>query len=129
VLKSVRHIPGAMFPVSPSVASRRERLFSRNERVCLLVDSQEHGQVCIVFVGALNVGSIVLNHLPMKTNNSLFEVFFPPPIRVEYLDRSLRIGEEVGKFNLGSTVIVLVAKESELKCEIGDKVKMGQGIS
>jgi len=127
-LKSVRHIPGAMFPVSPTVAKRRDRLFSRNERVCFIVDSLEHGKTCVVFVGALNVGSISLNHTDLKTNNSLYEVFFLPPINIQFVEQPLVIGEEIGKFHLGSTVIVIVSKEIDLKVSIGDKVKMGQGV-
>jgi phosphatidylserine decarboxylase len=127
-LTSIRHIPGAMFPVSPTVANRRERLFSRNERVCLLIDSKEHGKACVVFVGALNVGSISLNHVELKTNNSFVEVFSPPPFSVEFLEKEIAIGEELGKFHLGSTVVVITAKEMEFKVGIGDKVKMGQGV-
>jgi phosphatidylserine decarboxylase len=128
-LKSVRHIPGAMYPVSPNVANRRERLFSRNERVCLLIDSKEHGKVGLVFVGALNVGSISLNHVELKTNNSFAGVFFPPPFTVQFLNQPLVIGEEIGKFHLGSTVIVISEKPLSFTINLADKVKMVQAIT
>ena len=127
-LKSIRHIPGAMYPVSPTMTKRRERLFSRNERVCLLIDSTEHGEACVVFVGALNVGSIALSHIELVTNNSLYEVFRPPPFEIKFVDQPLVVGEEIGKFHLGSTVIVLVSKRTELKVSIGEKVVLGQAV-
>lgn len=127
-LTSVRHIPGAMYPVSPSMASRRERLFSRNERVCLMIDSVQHGKVCVVFVAALNVGSILLNHVELKTNNSLCEVFLPPPFEVRYLEQPLVIGEEIGLFHLGSTVVVLVQNEIQFNLSLGAKVQMGEDV-
>jgi phosphatidylserine decarboxylase len=127
-LKVVKHIPGALYPVSPTVASKRERLFSRNERICLLIENSDYGKVCVVFVGALNVGSMTLSHSKVVTNNTLGSVFFPPAPFAEYVSEKIEIGDELGQFHMGSTVVVLFTEELKLAAQIGDKVKMGQSI-
>lgn len=105
-LKQVIHVPGRLYPVNrPAVRSLRG-VFARNERVVCLFEG-EHGPFAMVLVGALFVGSIELAGLGEIT---------PPHGRyVRVLDlrgtaleqRSYARGEELGRFNMGSTVILL----------------------
>ena len=58
------YVPGALWPVNPRVASRRERLLVRNERVVIALDAGALGTVAVVMVGASGVGNIALTYAP-----------------------------------------------------------------
>ena len=98
------HVPGALFSVNPTTARGVPNLFARNERVVCVFASEEHGSFAMVLVGATIVGSMatvwhgVVN--PTRTNK-LSEW--------TYAERSivLRKGEEMGRFLLGSTIVML----------------------
>jgi phosphatidylserine decarboxylase len=49
------YVPGAQWPVNPRVAARRPRLFARNERVVIWLDSPRAGLVAVVMVGARRI--------------------------------------------------------------------------
>jgi phosphatidylserine decarboxylase len=95
------YVPGRLFSVNMATAQRVPRLFARNERVLTLFES-EHGQFVVVLVGALNVGSIATVWAGDIT---------PAARRVVTRVRSpgvvLAKGAELGRFNMGSTVILL----------------------
>jgi phosphatidylserine decarboxylase len=95
------YVPGRLFSVNDATAQRVPRLFARNERVLTLFDG-EHGAFALVLVGALNVGSIAtvwagdITPAAQRIVTSL-----PSP------DLTLSKGAELGRFNMGSTVILL----------------------
>jgi len=109
-LNRMTYVPGALFSVNPATARAIPGLFARNERVVCVFDSAEHGPFAMVLVGATIVGSMatvwhgVVN--PRRTGL---------PYTWTYEDRSITLnkGEEMGRFLLGSTVIVLF-KESTI---------------
>ncbi|WP_294301463.1 archaetidylserine decarboxylase [uncultured Sphingomonas sp.] len=98
------YVPGALFSVNPVTARGVAGLFARNERVVCVFESAEHGPFVMVLVGATIVGSMatawhgVVN--PRRTNRA-FEW--------SYADQNivLKKGEEMGRFLLGSTVVML----------------------
>ena len=98
------YVPGTLFSVNPVTARGVPNLFARNERVVCVFDSPEHGPFVMVLVGATIVGSIatvwhgVVN--PKRTGKLS---------RWDYADENivLRQGEEMGRFLLGSTVVML----------------------
>lgn len=104
-VRTVRHIPGTLFPVNELGVRNVPRLFSRNERVVVELDT-EIGPVAVVLVGAFIVGMIRL----------AFEGVPRPPLEGEVLTRRydpaeapvLGRGAELGAFLLGSTVVVLL---------------------
>ena len=109
LLKTI-HIPGRLFSVGHATSSNIPNLFARNERL-VCVFSSNAGLFCLIFVGAMVVGSI-------KTiwSNGTPKVFANPEIReIDYQSRemyvNLRKGAEVGHFELGSTVIVLFEQD------------------
>jgi phosphatidylserine decarboxylase len=119
------HVPGHLFRVNAATASLVPRLFARNERVLTLFDS-EFGEFALILVGALNVGSIAtvwagdITPAPRRTVTAL-----PPQ------DVSLAKGEELGRFNMGSTVILLFQKDrarwhDELRA--GAPVRLGESL-
>jgi phosphatidylserine decarboxylase len=102
-LKQVIHVPGRLFSVNPVTTSKVPGLFARNERVACLFDT-EHGPMGMVLVGAINVASI----------ETVWQGVITPPAgkRIQSWDYSdknvvLNAGEEMGRFNMGSTVILL----------------------
>jgi len=103
-LSRMIYVPGALFSVNPVTARGVPNLFARNERVVCVFESPEHGPFVMVLVGATIVGSMatvwhgVVN--PKRTNKVS---------EWTYEDRSilLKKGEEMGRFLLGSTVVML----------------------
>lgn len=95
------YVPGRLFSVNEVTARRVPRLFARNERVLTLFDS-EFGQFAVVLVGALNVGSIATvwaGDITPATRREVTHVRAPETL--------LEKGAELGRFNMGSTVILL----------------------
>lgn len=97
------YVPGALFSVNPATARGVPGLFARNERVVCVFDS-EHGPFVLVLVGATIVGSMA---------TVWHGVVNPPRSRTvrewHYQDQEivLKKGEEMGRFLLGSTVVML----------------------
>lgn len=106
-LKEMIHIPGRLFSVNGATARAIPRLFARNERVVCIFDT-EAGEMALVLVGAIFVSSI----------ETVWHGVVTPPTRSEirrwtYDDNTpvLKKGEEMGRFNMGSTIIVLFEKD------------------
>lgn len=112
-LKSMAYVPGDLFSVNPNTAANVSNLFARNERVVCEFESAQHGTFVMVLVGATIVGSMatVWHDSPNKVIN-------PPrskDIRTwSYLDKNITLkqGEEMGRFLLGSTVVMLFKKDA-----------------
>jgi phosphatidylserine decarboxylase len=126
-LREMVHIPGRLFSVNSATTRSVPGLFARNERVVAIFDT-EVGQMALVLVGAIFVSSI---------ETVWHGVVTPPTISSlrswQYTENapSLKIGEELGRFNMGSTIIVLFGQD-KAKWDndfIADKiVKMGEHI-
>lgn len=106
-LREMVYVPGRLFSVSPSTVRAMPRLFARNERVISLFDS-DAGPFALVAVGALNVGSIetVWAGEITPANRRLL----PRIERTRYENDSaprFKRGDEMGRFNLGSTIVLL----------------------
>jgi len=116
------YVPGALWPVNPRVAARRDRLLSRNERVVITVDAGPVGMVAIVMVGAAGVGNIALTHAPESvTWRAAGELR-----RIE-VDQPILRGEELGAFRLGSTVVMCFEPGLvELAGEEGQALRFGE---
>lgn len=123
-LKEMLYVPGRLFSVNAQTTTELPNLFVRNERVITLF-STPIGPMAVILVGAMLVGSI---------NTPWEGIIAPAPnqhiYHWHYLDNkvSLRKGEEVGQFQLGSTVIILftpnrikwLAELSEKKVKFGE---------
>lgn len=97
------HVPGRLYAVNPSTARALPNLFARNERVVAVFETAA-GRMALVLVGALLVAGIetVWDGLVTPPTRRQVRAWPPPPGGVE-LDR----GAEMGRFNMGSTVIAL----------------------
>ncbi len=100
------HVPGDLFSVNPTTARGVPGLFARNERVVCVFDT-EHGPMVLTLVGATIVGSMA---------TTWHGVVNPPregvlrEWRYEMGNIELAQGEEMGRFLLGSTVVMLFPK-------------------
>jgi len=103
------YVPGALFSVNPVTARGVPNLFARNERVVCVFESPEYGPFVMVLVGATIVGSIatvwhgVVN--PKRTGKVS---------EWSYADQDIviRQGEEMGRFLLGSTIVMLFKQDT-----------------
>jgi phosphatidylserine decarboxylase len=121
------HVPGRLFSVAGYTVRQVPNLFARNERVACLFETT-HGPMAVVLVGAMLVSSI----------ETVWAGTVTPPYgkRIATGDWSrreivLKKGDELGRFNMGSTVIVLLpaAAVSSLS-ELGpdDEVQVGMKL-
>ena len=105
-LRRMVHVPGALFSVNPTTARGVPGLFARNERVVCVFES-EQGPFVLVLVGATIVGSMA----------TVWHGVVNPPRRRDvrewtYVHQPVQLaqGEEMGRFLLGSTVVMLFPK-------------------
>ncbi len=103
-LQTMTYVPGRLFSVSPSAVRSVPRLFSRNERVVSIFDS-ELGKLALIKVGALFVSSIDTvwhGSVTPRTPKTIHHWQYQSEDQ-----QTLRRGEEAARFNMGSTVILL----------------------
>jgi phosphatidylserine decarboxylase len=126
VLQNTVHVPGRLFSVAPAPVAAIPRLFARNERLVCHFQS-DRGPFVVVMVGAMLVSSV-------STVWSGLEI---PPYasrvtRRDWRDRAIRLARfaEMARFNMGSTVIVLLPPEvGEIAALAPEQaVKVGQRI-
>jgi len=103
-VRAWRYVPGRLFPVNERAVRTVDGLFAVNERVVVHVDTEAFGPVAVVLVGATNVGRITLSFTDLATNAGRPPSRAEPPAPVP-----IARGDELGAFNLGSTVVLLVA--------------------
>lgn len=128
-LKEMRHIPGRLFSVNPATVRSVPGLFARNERVVCFFDTAA-GPVAMVLVGAIFVASIETvwqGVITPPTQRDIQESHYGNGIQQVKLGK----GEEMGRFNMGSTVILLFGKDKMkwlggLQAE--NHVRLGQQI-
>ncbi|RYY76676.1 MAG: phosphatidylserine decarboxylase [Gammaproteobacteria bacterium] len=106
-LRTMVSIPGELFSVNTVTAENVPRLFSRNERVAAIFDT-DIGPMAVVLVGAMIVAGIETvwdgQIAPMGSGE-------PETSYYPYQNITLERGAEMGRFKLGSTAIILFAKD------------------
>ena len=124
-LLGMTYIPGRLFSVAAYTVKSIPRLFARNERVVCRFDT-EFGPMIMVLVGAINVSATetVWHGLVTGTGRTIRHFDYGSG------EVTLRRGDEMGRFNLGSTVILIAANNFELDPGItaGAAVRMGGRI-
>ena len=127
-LREMVYVPGDLFSVNKTTAENVPRLFSRNERLVCIFDT-EQGPMAMVLVGAMIVAAIetVWAGLITPPKRELKVTDFTNPQRI-----TIEKGEEMGRFLLGSTVVLCFGKDRmhwqpELKAD--SPLRMGESIA
>ncbi|MEB2313068.1 MAG: archaetidylserine decarboxylase [Sorangiineae bacterium] len=120
VIGTIRGIPGDLYPVNAIGERHVPRLFARNSRVAICIDTREYGRVIVVMVGAMIVGRISVPMLPGPA--------VPPGVHDIEPPRPVKRGDEIGTFHLGSTAVVLVERGLTIRRPLG-AVRFGQTLS
>jgi phosphatidylserine decarboxylase len=126
-ITAARHVPGDLFSVNKATAANVRGLFRRNERLLLHFESTT-GPWVLIFVGALNVGSI---STPWSGEIRARKRGVVEMIDLEGGPDEVRKGDLLGRFNMGSTVIMLLPTDH---CQWRDElqpdyvVRMGESI-
>lgn len=128
VLKKTVYVPGKLFSVNQTTADSVPNLFARNERLICLFDT-EIGPMAVILVGAMIVAGIDTvwagEVCPSKGKREIQETDYAhqaPSVE-------LPLGDELGRFRLGSTAIVLFPHgtiDFEPSLEATSNVAMGQ---
>lgn len=122
------HSPGRLFTVQEFMVKGLPGLFSINERLTSFIETK-NGMIAVCKVGAMNVGRISLSYNDLITNRTFFR-----NKREEIFDKksqiSIKAGDELGTFHLGSTIVLLIGKKagSLNKIKKGLKIKTGEII-
>ncbi|MDR5904243.1 archaetidylserine decarboxylase [Franzmannia qiaohouensis] len=124
-LREMVYVPGRIFSVNQATADHVPALFARNERLVCIFDT-EHGPMAMVLVGAMIVAGIETVWAGQVTplGNEVQSIRFDTPITLER-------GAEMGRFKLGSTVVMCFSEEmpfDEDALAFGDTVRMGQSL-
>ena len=126
-LESMTLVPGDLFSVSDATTQLVPGLFARNERV-ICHFSTALGPMAVILVGAIFVGSMeTVWHGEVRAGRG-------EPTKWVYRGdqrRQFTSGDEMGRFNMGSTVIVLLPKQAATWTEglgPGSSVRMGQAL-
>ncbi|AQU81985.1 MULTISPECIES: archaetidylserine decarboxylase [unclassified Halomonas] len=122
-LREMIYVPGRLFSVNQATANYVPGLFARNERLVCIFDT-EHGSMAMVLVGAMIVAAIETVWAGQVTPLSGHpqRMKFGQPIILEK-------GAEMGRFKLGSTVVMCFAEPVTFENNpLGAKVEMGQTL-
>jgi len=124
-LISMRYVPGNLFSVNHKTVQKVNGVFARNERLVCLFDTV-FGRVTFVLVGAIFVGSMETSWQGQITPpyGKVVKVF-------NYKEKEFELskGDELGRFNMGSTVIMILPENAPaLKLQSGQELKMGQSL-
>ena len=120
-LTTARYVPGTLFSVNNSTAANIPDLFARNERLVCMFDT-EYGKAAVVLVGAMIVAGI--------ESVATGKISRTEDIQETTHSMALAKGDELGRFYLGSTAIVIMPKaakadwQNEMSANI--VVQMGQ---
>lgn len=118
------HVPGELFSVNPTTARGVPGLFARNERLVCVFDDDALGRWVLVLVGATIVGSMAtVWQGQIKREGPVREWDYTPG------QVKLAQGDEMGRFLLGSTVVMLFEKSGlqfNPAWQPGGSIRMGE---
>lgn len=118
-ITEIHKIPGTLFSVNKNTIESIDDIYCKNERV-VVQGVSDFGNFFLILVGAIVVGKIVLSIVPSNLN---FNQIYP-------VDIPMKKGQELGYFELGSTVILVMDTEvlGNLKYREFDKIYLGNSL-
>ncbi|MFW5824501.1 MAG: archaetidylserine decarboxylase [Marinobacter sp.] len=129
-LQEMAYVPGRLFSVNPVTASAVPRLFARNERVVSIFDT-DAGPMAMVLVGAMIVGSVETRWAGVVAPTDGRRRVTSSDYRHQSRGIRYQRGEEMGRFRLGSTVILLFPRGAtswQQGFRSRDRVQLGQAL-
>ncbi len=108
-IETMKYIPGDLWPVNGWSTQNIQNIFCLNERAIVNLKN-ENGNVSMVFVGATNVGFIEMafdGRLQGNHGQPAREFNYSPTVKINK-------GEEIGRFRMGSTVVLLIDRTMKL---------------
>jgi phosphatidylserine decarboxylase len=123
------HVAGELLTVGPRWVKRFPEILRLNERVSLL-GRWEHGFFAMTAVGAYNVGSIAIRGWPELQTNEVLAASGLRRERDGFDAKWVKRGAEVGRFEMGSTIVLIfeAPRGTQFCVEAGQKVKVGQPL-
>lgn len=128
-LRETIYIPGDLYSVNQTTAENVDQLFARNERLVAIFDT-EHGPMAMVLVGAMIVAGIETVWSGQVA---------PPPATPQrqrfdgqHANIKLAKGDEMGRFKLGSTVVLLFGEDAiqwQQEHQAGGSIQLGQRLA
>lgn len=133
---SASYCPGTLWPVNKGSVERIEGLFCINERLTTRLDCGDGAEMLVVKVGATNVGRIAVEYAPnLLTNAGILSKNSPRLDWKPATDIFLEKGEELGRFEMGSTVILVANKILKERCpemfsdKLSSALRFGERLS
>ena len=125
-LKHMQYVPGRLFSVAPFTVNHIPGLFARNER-CICYFETQQGPMAMILIGAINVSAIETVWHGLITGKA------KKARRFDYSNENIVVkrGEEMGRFNLGSTVIILATEQMKIdeNMTAEAEIKLGQCLA
>ena len=123
-VEQVHYFPGDTWNVNPPALDRVERLYCRNERAVLTTRMRDDTPLVMVPVAAILVASLRLHCIDLTLHAR-----YAGPHRLR-CDSTVSRGEEMGWFEHGSTIIVLLPAQAALTPQVrtGERIRMGQAL-
>lgn len=129
------YCPGTLWPVNVGSVERVEGLFCINERLTSHIRLEDGSEVLVVKVGATNVGRIGLSYTDELLTNS--GKMSRQQKRLDWMPKApiaMEKGGELGRFEMGSTVILVVDRKIRerhpdlFKSKVGSSVRVGEAL-
>lgn len=127
-IEAMTYVPGTLFAVNGPAVRQIPRLFTRNERVIVYCRSTSGTPFVVILVGAIFVGSMETvwhGKITPPYGNELQHWVYEQPI-------ALNKGDELGRFNMGSTVVMLFPPASmDFEQDTGEEasIRMGEKLA
>jgi phosphatidylserine decarboxylase len=127
-LRKMRYVPGKLFSVSPRTARAVPDLFARNERVVVTFDTAI-GPMVMVLVGAIFVGSMstVWSGQITPSYGKVVQQWTNDGDQAISIEQ----GQEMGRFNMGSTVVLLFGEQAQqfnALVKAGESIQLGEAM-
>lgn len=124
-IEELYYIPGQLYPVNQFSVNHIPGVFTLNERLITILYNADLGHVAIVKVGATIVGKIAVIYDTVTSNQ------LRSPVHRHYQDLFIEKGKELGRFLMGSTVILLLekGKVAFTRLTSGQEIRWGELIA
>lgn len=124
-IRELLYVPGVLYPVNFFAVQNFPGLFTKNERLLTILDHPQHGKIAVIKVGATIVGKIKVTYDTVEARHT------KKIIHKTYENIFMKKGDELGRFQMGSTVILLFPPNTIEWENItpGQKIKFGEAIA